>query len=57
MNPQVSNVRRRSGLSDEHVDRVLAYLAETLHEHGVCDEDIAAAGAAAASARDDVLNR
>jgi hemoglobin len=26
-----------TGLSDEHVDRVLAYPAETLHEHGVCD--------------------
>ena len=46
-----------AGLSDEHVDRVLAHLAETLREHGVCDEDIAAAGAAAASTRDDVLNR
>jgi len=46
-----------AGLSDEHVDRVLAYLAETLREHGVDDEDIAAAAAVAASTRDDVLNR
>jgi truncated hemoglobin YjbI len=46
-----------AGLSDEHVDRVIAHLAHTLRELGVAEDDIAAAGAAAASARDDVLNR
>jgi truncated hemoglobin YjbI len=46
-----------AGLSDEHVDLVIGHLAETLRELGVSEEDIAAAGAVAASVRDDVLNR
>jgi len=45
------------GLTDEHVDRVISHLALTLRELGVADGDIAAAGAVAASVRDDVLNR
>ncbi len=45
------------GLTDEHVDRVISHLAQTLRELGVPDDDIAAAGAVAASVRDDVLNR
>ena len=46
-----------AGLTDDHVDRVIGYLAETLRELGAADEDIAEAGAIAASVRDDVLNR
>ena len=46
-----------AGLTDEHVDRVIGHLAQTLRELGVAEDDIAAAGAVAASARDDVLNR
>ena len=46
-----------AGLTDEHVDRVIGHLAQTLRELGVAGDDIAAAGAVAASARDDVLNR
>jgi truncated hemoglobin YjbI len=46
-----------AGLSDQHVDLVIGHLAETLRELGVAEEDIAAAGAVAASVRDDVLNR
>ncbi len=46
-----------AGLSDTHVDRVIGHLARTLGELGVADDDIAAAGAVAASVRDDVLNR
>jgi truncated hemoglobin YjbI len=46
-----------AGLSDQHVDLVIGHLAETLRELGVSEEDIAAAGAVAASVRDDVLNR
>jgi truncated hemoglobin YjbI len=46
-----------TGLSDQHVDLVIGHLAETLRELGVAEEDIAAAGAVAASVRDDVLNR
>ncbi|HEY6277770.1 MAG TPA: group 1 truncated hemoglobin [Streptosporangiaceae bacterium] len=46
-----------AGLSDEHVDLVIGHLAETLRELGVGEDDIAAAGAVAASVRDDVLNR
>jgi hemoglobin len=45
------------GIGDEHVDRVLEHLAQTLRELGVRDADIAAAGAIAGSVRDDVLNR
>ncbi|MGE5133698.1 MAG: group I truncated hemoglobin [Gemmatimonadota bacterium] len=46
-----------AGLSDEHVDRVIMHLAETLRELGVGNADIAEAGAVAASVRDDILNR
>jgi truncated hemoglobin YjbI len=46
-----------AGLTDEHVDLVIGYLAETLTELGVASDDIAAAGAIANSVRDDVLNR
>ena len=45
------------GIRDEHVDRVLEHLAQSLRELGVSEADIAAAGAVADSARDDVLNR
>jgi hemoglobin len=45
------------GLTDEHVDLVLVYLAQTLSELGVCAADVASAGAIAESVRDDVLNR
>jgi truncated hemoglobin YjbI len=44
-------------LTDEYVDRVIGHLAQTLRQLGVAEDDIAAAGAIAASARDDVLNR
>jgi truncated hemoglobin YjbI len=46
-----------AGLSDEHVDLVIGYLAQTLRELGVGNSDIDEAGAVAASVRDDVLNR
>jgi truncated hemoglobin YjbI len=46
-----------AGLTDEHVDLVIGHLAATLSELGVAPDDIAAAGAIAASVRDDVLNR
>ena len=46
-----------AGLGDVHVDKVLGYLAATLRELGVADEDVAAAGAVAAGVRDDVLGR
>jgi truncated hemoglobin YjbI len=46
-----------TGISDEHVDRVIGHLAQTLRELGARDEDIRAAGAVAGSVRDDVLNR
>ena len=46
-----------AGLADEHVDRVIMHLAETLRELGVGNSDIAEAGAVAASVRDDILNR
>jgi truncated hemoglobin YjbI len=45
------------GLADEHVDRVILHLADTLRELGVGSSDIAEVGAVAASVRDDVLNR
>jgi truncated hemoglobin YjbI len=45
------------GLTDDHVDRVIGYLAQTLRELGAADDDITQAGAIAASVRDDVLNR
>jgi hemoglobin len=44
-------------LRDEHVDRVIAHLAQTLRELGVSEHDIAEAGAIAESVRGDVLNR
>ncbi|HVB41266.1 MAG TPA: group 1 truncated hemoglobin [Streptosporangiaceae bacterium] len=44
-------------LKDEHFDKVVAHLAQTLREFGVGDEDIAAVGAVAESVRNDVLNR
>jgi hemoglobin len=46
-----------AGLDDQHVDRVIEHLAQTLKELGVDDADIAAAGAIADSVRSDVLNR
>jgi hemoglobin len=46
-----------AGLTDEHVDLVITYLAQTLGELGVAAPDIAAAGAVANSVRDDILNR
>jgi hemoglobin len=46
-----------AGLTDEHVDRVIEHLAETLRELGVSEPDVAAAGAIAESVRGDVLNR
>lgn len=46
-----------AGLSDEHVDRVIGHLAQTLEELGVDASDIAAVGAVAESVRNDVLNR
>jgi hemoglobin len=45
------------GLTDEHVDLVIVYLAQTLDELGVAAPDVAAAGAVADSVRDDILNR
>jgi truncated hemoglobin YjbI len=48
---------RLAGLRDEHVDAVIGHLAATLSELGVADADIAEAGAIAAGARDEVLNR
>jgi hemoglobin len=44
-------------LGDEHVDRVITHLAQTMRELGVSEADIATAGAIANSVRDDVLNR
>jgi hemoglobin len=46
-----------TGLTDEHVDLVVVYLAQTLSELGVPAADVAAAGAVAESVRDDILNR
>ena len=46
-----------AGIGDEHVDRVIAHLADTLGELGAGRNEIAEAGAVAASVRDDVLNR
>lgn len=46
-----------AGIGDEHVDRVITHLADTLRELGVSEHDIAEVGAIAASVRDDVLNR
>jgi hemoglobin len=45
------------GLGDQHVDRVISHLAQTLRELGVGEPDIAAVGAVAESVRGDVLNR
>ena len=44
-------------LNDEHFDKVVTHLAQTLKEFGVSDDDISAAGAVAESVRVDVLNR
>jgi truncated hemoglobin YjbI len=44
-------------LDDEHFDKVITHLAETLKEFGVPDNDISAAGSVAESVRGDVLNR
>jgi truncated hemoglobin YjbI len=44
-------------LDDEHFDKVVGHLADTLREFGVGDVDISAAGAVAESVRNDVLNR
>jgi truncated hemoglobin YjbI len=44
-------------LDDQHVDRVISHLAQTLRELGAGESDIAAAGAIAESVRGDVLNR
>jgi truncated hemoglobin YjbI len=46
-----------AGLTDEHVDLVIVYLAQTLGELGVATADIEAAGTIAGSVRDDILNR
>ena len=46
-----------TGIGDEHVDLVIAHLADTLRELGVNEQDIGAAGAIADSVRDDILNR
>ena len=46
-----------AGIGDEHVDRVIAHLAQTMRELGISEADIAVTGAIANSARDDVLNR
>ena len=45
------------GLNDEHFDKVVTHLAQTLKEFGVSDYDISAVGAVAESVRVDVLNR
>jgi len=45
------------GLNDMHFDTVVELLAETLHELGVNQDDIAAVGAIANSVRNDVLGR
>jgi truncated hemoglobin YjbI len=45
------------GLRDEHVDKVIGHLAQTLRELGVAEPDINAAGAVATSVRDEVLGR
>jgi hemoglobin len=44
-------------LGDQHVDRVIWHLAQTLRELGVAESDIAAVSAVAESVRGDVLNR
>jgi hemoglobin len=46
-----------AGLTDEHVDLVIVYLAQTLSELGVSAADVATVGAVAESVRDDILNR
>jgi len=45
------------GLTDAHFDRVIAYLADALRQHGVADGDVATVGAVAETVRADVLNR
>lgn len=46
-----------AGVGDVHFDRVVSYLAATLREFGVSEDDIATVGVVAETARDDVLNR
>jgi hemoglobin len=46
-----------TGLTDEHFDRVVSYLAQTLRDRGVSDDDIATVAAVAETLRDDVLGR
>jgi truncated hemoglobin YjbI len=48
---------RLAGVNDEHFDRVVTHLGETLRELGVSEADIGSVAAVAAGARDDVLNR
>jgi hemoglobin len=48
---------RLRDLDDRHFDKVVGYLADTLHEFGASDADVTAAGAVAESVRNDVLNR
>ncbi len=43
-------------LNDEHFNKVVSHLAQTLKEFGVSDHDIGAVGAIAESVRGDVLN-
>jgi hypothetical protein len=45
------------GLDDSHVDAIIGHLASTLRELGAREDDIAEAGAIAASVRGDVLDR
>jgi hemoglobin len=45
------------GLEDQHFDRVLEHLGDTLRELGVAEPEIVEAGKIADSVRGDVLNR
>ncbi|HEX3490537.1 MAG TPA: group 1 truncated hemoglobin [Streptosporangiaceae bacterium] len=46
-----------TGLDDQHFDRVLGHLADSLREAGVGETDIASAAGIAESVRGEVLNR
>jgi truncated hemoglobin YjbI len=46
-----------TGLTDEHFDRVVSYLGQTLRDSGISDDDIATVAAVAETLRDDVLGR
>lgn len=46
-----------TGLTDEHFDRVVGYLADTLADFGVSHPDTQTVAAVAETLRDDVLNR